>query len=123
MVVMHVETRKAFEIFGVGRRQERALVMVKPPGDFRRIGVLEINDGVFVAIEQALFPRMLGLMGHPAEAEFGLGIEVLPIKAVKKRRGSGAIETAIMETQSDLGHRERVCPTPARVRWQRVAKL
>jgi hypothetical protein len=57
---------------------------------------------------------MLGLVGHSAEMEFGLGIEAFPVKAVKKRRGSGAVETAIMETQSDLGHRERVCPASAR---------
>jgi hypothetical protein len=97
--------------------------MVEPPGDFGRIRVLEINDGIFVAVEETLFPRVLGLMSHPAEVEFGLGIKAFPVKAVKKRRGSSAIETAIMETQSDLGHRERVCPTSARVRTQRGAKL
>jgi hypothetical protein len=66
---------------------------------------------------------VLGFVGHAAEVKFGLGIEVFPVKAVKKRRGSSAIETTIMETESDLGHRERVCSASARARPQRGAKL
>src|ERR1700757_4231810 len=97
--------------------------MIEPPGDFWRIGIFEIDDGVFVAVKQPLFPGVLGLVGHAAEVEFGLGIETFPVKAVKKRCGSSAIETAIMETESDLGHRERVCPGSARMRPQRGAKL
>ena len=85
-------------MFGVFGREERALVVVEPPGQPRIAGVFEIDDSVFVAVKEALFPGMFGLVGHPAEVEFGLGVEMLPVKAVKKRRGSSAIETTIMET-------------------------
>jgi len=40
------------ELFGVGGREKRALVMVEPPGYFRRIRKLEIHDDVFVAIDK-----------------------------------------------------------------------
>jgi len=30
---------------------------------------LEVHDDVFVAIEQAAFPRLRGTMSHPREAE------------------------------------------------------
>ena len=33
------------------RRKERALVVIEPPGNLRRAGILEIHDGVFVAIK------------------------------------------------------------------------
>ena len=36
------------------RTQEGAEVMIEPPGDLGRGGVLEIHDGVFVAVEVAL---------------------------------------------------------------------
>jgi hypothetical protein len=36
-------------VFG---RQERALMMIEPPGQFRRVAVFEIDDGVLVAVEQ-----------------------------------------------------------------------
>ena len=40
------------EMLGVLGLQKRALVMVEPPGEQRRAGILEIDDGVFVAVEQ-----------------------------------------------------------------------
>ena len=42
------------EVRGVGRRQKRALVMIEPPSNFGRTGILEINNGILVAIELSL---------------------------------------------------------------------
>jgi hypothetical protein len=39
------------EVFRIGGRQEGALVMVKPPSDARRAGILEIDNGIFIAVE------------------------------------------------------------------------
>ena len=38
------------EMLGIGRRQERALVMVEPPGEAVGGGILEVNDGVFTPV-------------------------------------------------------------------------
>ena len=39
------------EMLGVFGRQERALMMIEPPGEPRVGGVLEIDNGVLVAVE------------------------------------------------------------------------
>ena len=49
-----VELAIALVLLEVGRvlgSEESALVMVEPPGNFGRAGVLEVHDGVFVAIK------------------------------------------------------------------------
>src|SRR5215468_7116450 len=82
--------------------------MVEPPGHFRRIGVLEIDDYVIVAVKQIVFPRLSGPMGHSCEMKFGARVNPLAIEAVKKRGGSGAIKAAVMKAQSYFGHRRNV---------------
>ena len=45
------------EVGRVGGRQKRAFMMVEPPGDFGRAGILEIHDGIFVAIKVVLIEQ------------------------------------------------------------------
>src|SRR5215469_12589905 len=82
--------------------------MIKPPGHFGRVRVLEIDDDILVSVEKPILPRVFCFVGHPAEAEFSFGVEMFPVETVEKRRRSGAIEAAIVKAQSDLGHRERI---------------
>ena len=49
----------------VGGREERALVMVEPPGQLRRVGIFEIDDGVLVAVEDTVFERLRSFVRHP----------------------------------------------------------
>ena len=58
-LVKHVRAGMTAELFGVRGREKRALMVVEPPGNFGRVGVLEIDDGVFVAIEEAGSPGLL----------------------------------------------------------------
>jgi hypothetical protein len=39
------------EMSRVRRTQEGALVMVKPPGNAGRAGILEIHNGIFIAVK------------------------------------------------------------------------
>src|SRR6266850_691882 len=43
--------RSGSKVLFVLRREERALMMIKPPGQPRRRAVLEIDDGVIVAVK------------------------------------------------------------------------
>jgi hypothetical protein len=92
-------------LLGVGRREKRALVMVEPPGHFRRIRKLKIHDDVFVAIEQAGFPGLRGAVSHPREAELCGIVKAFAIKAVEESGGSCAIKAAIVKAEPDLGHK------------------
>src|SRR5882762_8185939 len=50
-LIKHVRAAMLAKVARVLRRQERALVMIKPPGQLRRIGILEIHDDVLIAIK------------------------------------------------------------------------
>jgi hypothetical protein len=72
------------------RRQECAQVMVKPPGDSRRSGVLEIDNSVFIAGEIGFVEESPGLMNQSGELKFRLGVNAF---AVKTREQCGRCRT------------------------------
>jgi hypothetical protein len=104
-VVKHARAGVHAKLFSVGGREKRALVMVEPPGYLRRVGEFEIYDDVFVAIEQAGFPGLRGAVRHSRESEFRVLVKTFAIKAVEESGGSGAIKTAIVKAEPDLGHK------------------
>ncbi len=106
--VEHMRSRIAAEIFRVAERQERALVMIEPPGNFWRVGILKIDDHVFVAVKQAVFPRLNCAMRHSGEMEFRVSVESFTIEAIENCGGSGAIKAAVMKAQSYSGHEWRI---------------
>jgi hypothetical protein len=58
---------------------------------------------------------MFGLMRHPAQAKFRLGIEALPIKSVKQSGGSASVKTAVVKTESNCGHISNLIPAAAKI--------
>ena len=52
----------ALEVGRVGRREKRAFVMVEPPRDLGRTGVLEIDDGILVTVEMGFVKERSGAM-------------------------------------------------------------
>lgn len=98
------------ELLGIRRRKKRALMVVEPPGNFRRVRVLEIDDGVFVAIEEAGSPRLLRAMGHTCETELRGRIKRFLIKTIEQSSRGGAIKATIVETQPDAGHVLEMAP-------------
>src|SRR5215472_6689649 len=98
-LVKHVLARLLLELLGVGRSQKRTLMMVEPPGDFWRIGIFEVHDDVFIAVEDAVFPGLRRAVSHAGKLKFSDLVELLPIKAVKESGGSRAVKAAIVETE------------------------
>ena len=84
------------EVLGVGGREKRALVMIEPPGDFWRAGVLEIDDGVLVAIELLLIEQRAGAVNQARELKFGVAADALPVKAGKQRGRRSSVEALVV---------------------------
>src|SRR5450756_1760586 len=59
-------------VFGV---EERALVMIEPPGQLWVAGVFEVHDGVFVAIEQRRIEKLRRRVGHARIAELRIRVD------------------------------------------------
>ena len=74
----------ALVLLEVGRilgREKGALMMVEPPGNFGRTGVLEVHDGVFVAIKLLLIEQRPGAVQQAGENEGDIVSDPLPVKA------------------------------------------
>src|ERR1700683_3138409 len=92
----------ALEVSGVGRGEKRALVMVEPPCDLGRTGVLEVDDGIFVAVEMGFVKERSGTMQQAREDELGVFANALAIKAGEERSGAGSVETLVVVKDSDF---------------------
>src|SRR5580658_561279 len=92
------------KMLGIGWREKRALMVVEPPSYFGGVRVLEINDGVFVAIKEAGSPRLRCAMSHAGETELGGRIELFSVKAVEESGGGGPIEATVVKAQPYAGH-------------------
>ena len=110
------------EILRVGGSQERALVMVKPPGHARRTRIFEIDDGIFIAVKQAVLERLPRLVSHPREMKLRVGLDALAKKTIEDRRRRRAIEASVVKAQPNF---DRVChcpPTPSHCKTTRNAE-
>ncbi len=81
---------------GVLGGQKGALMMVEPPGELWIAGVLEVDDGVLLAVEEAVLEDLGGPVRHAGVVEIGGGVERTAVKAAEKCRGGGAVETVIV---------------------------
>ena len=84
------------EVLGVLGRQEGALMMIEPPGQARIVGVLEIDDGVLVAVEQAVFEELRRLVGHAGVWNSASGWNVPADEAAEEGRRGRAVETMVV---------------------------
>jgi hypothetical protein len=89
------------EVRGVGSRQKRALVMIEPPSNFGRTGILEINNGILVAIELSLVEQCARAVQQSGEDEVGIASNAFPVKTGKQRRGRGSIEAFVVVENLD----------------------
>ena len=80
-------------IFGV---EEGALVMVEPPGQLRVAGVLEVHDGVFVAIEQRWIEELRRLVGHARIAKLRIRVDRARDKSAEVGSGRRPVKTVIV---------------------------
>ena len=95
-------------MLGVGGSEKGALVMIEPPGEARGARVFEVDDGVFVAVEDSVFERGGGLVGHASELEVGGGINALAIKAGEDGGRGGAVEAFIVKENVNFQRDSRI---------------
>jgi len=55
-------------------------MMVEPPGDLGRAGILEVHDGVLVAIELLFIKQGPGAVQQAGENEFDVAANPLPVE-------------------------------------------
>jgi hypothetical protein len=71
-------------------------MMIEPPGDLGIGGILEIDNGILVAIEEAVIEKLGGPMRQPGIDEFRVRVEsALEESAEIGRRGS-AVKTVVV---------------------------
>src|SRR5215813_6155364 len=90
------------EMLGVFWPQERALMMIKPPCEFRRSRILEIHHCIFVPVENVTIEGMRRFVGHPAIQEFSIGMNAFAVEPRKDGRRGGAVEALVVEADPNL---------------------
>src|SRR5690349_3260628 len=88
-------------MLGVLGFEERTLMMVEPPGEPKGIRILEIHDGIFVAVEDAVFERLRGLVRHAGETKVRVRMDALAVETRKDGCGRRAVETFVVEADLD----------------------
>lgn len=71
-------------------------MMIKPPCDFGRTGILEVDDGIFVSVEIRFVEQRSRAMQESGEGKVGVFANPLTIKAGEKRGGGCSIETLVV---------------------------
>src|SRR5438309_3113588 len=86
----------------VFRREECALMMVKPPGDLWRRGIFKIDDGVLVAIEISLIEESARAMDQSGELEVHVRPDAFAVEARKQRGRGRPVKTFAVKKDPDL---------------------
>ena len=89
-------------------------MMVEPPGQAAARGVLEINDGVLVAVEKAFFKELPGPVRQPAVVERRLGVDGGAVETCKEGGRTGPVETLVVKANAD-SHALRWTDTPLQI--------
>jgi hypothetical protein len=76
--------------------------MVEPPSDFGRTGVLEIDDGIFVAVEMRFIKERSRAMQQAGEDEGGVLANALAVKPGEECGGASSVETLVVVKDSDF---------------------
>src|ERR1700733_4972595 len=92
----------AAKVFGILRSKEGTLMMIEPPSKQGRAGILEIHNGVFVAVENTVFERVRGFVRHSGIHKLSVRMDELSVKAGKDRRRCRSVETFIDKTKATL---------------------
>ena len=84
------------EMGGIGRRKKRAFVVIEPPGDFGRTGILEIDDGVLVAVKLLLVKKSAGAMQQAGVDELYIAADSFPVKAREQGGRARPVKTLVV---------------------------
>jgi hypothetical protein len=84
------------EVFGVFGRQESAQVVVEPPGDLRRGGIFEVDDGILVAGEFRLVKERARAVKKSGILKVDVRADAFAIEAREQRGRAGAVKALIV---------------------------
>ena len=76
--------------------EEGAEVVIEPPGDFGRWGILEVDDGVLVAGKVGFVEEGAGAVDEAAEFVGGVGADALMVKAAEEGGRAGTVKTLVV---------------------------
>src|ERR1700733_3547501 len=103
----------AAKVFGILRSKEGTLMMIEPPSKQGRAGILEIHNGVFVAVENTVFERVRGFVRHSGIHKLSVRMDALSVKAGKDRRRGPPRQRFIGKKKANLPFRP---PSPRKPR-------
>jgi hypothetical protein len=84
------------EVLGILRTQKGTLMMIEPPGEIEVGRVLEIDDGVDIAIEEPVFEKLVSAVSEARVGKLSLGIELTSEETSHIRGGSRSIKAMVM---------------------------
>ena len=71
-------------------------MVVEPPRERRMGRVLEIDDGVLIAVEQTVLKKLIGLVRHAGVLEAGEGVQMVVIELAEEGSRGRAVEAMVM---------------------------
>src|SRR5579863_7867508 len=83
-------------MLGIGRRQKSALMVVEPPGNLRRTGILKVDDRVLVTVELVLVEQSAGAVNEAGELDFGIVADALQVEARKQGGRRGTVKAFVV---------------------------
>jgi|SRR4051812_1477760 hypothetical protein len=77
-------------------------MVIKPPGNFGRAGIFEIDDGIFVAVKIGFVKKRAGAVQQARVNKFDVIANALGVKTRKKRSRRCAVKTPIVVKDLNL---------------------
>jgi hypothetical protein len=71
-------------------------VVIEPPGDFGRTGILEIDNGILVAIELVFVEERAGAMQQAGVNEFHIAANAFAVETREQRSRGSAVKTFVV---------------------------
>src|SRR5208282_5926357 len=84
------------EVGGIGGGKKSALVVIEPPGDFGRTGILEIDDGILVAVELLLVEKSAGAMQQAGVEKVDVAANSFPVETREQGCRARPVKTLVV---------------------------
>ncbi len=93
------------EVGGIGGRKKSAFVVIEPPGDFGRTGILEIDDGILVAVKLLLVEKSAGTMQQAGVDEVHIAANSFPVESGEQGGRACPVKTLVVikDAHSQIG--------------------
>src|ERR1035441_3220867 len=93
------------EVGGIVWGKKSAFVMIEPPGDLGGAGILEIDDGILVAVELLLVEKSSGAMQQAGIDEVHIAADSFPIETGEQGGRACAVKTLVVikDPHSQIG--------------------